>query len=156
MKNRQLHHIIKSLEQLPPLSDTMTASTTPSQQNTDDEEMKEYLKMERLINEQKVFLNPSANIDMVMEKAGYSRRTSTKLIQRYASSNTRLDYLNQKRVVYAAQLLLKDPSVSTKDVGAQSGFYDDSTFRRNFKKYYGVTPAAFRAVHGAGGMETSR
>ena len=118
--------------------------------------MKEYLKMERLINEQKVFLNPSANIDMVMEKAGYSRRTSTKLIQRYASSNTRLDYLNQKRVVYAAQLLLKDPSVSTKDVGAQSGFYDDSTFRRNFKKYYGVTPAAFRAVHGAGGMETSR
>jgi AraC-like DNA-binding protein len=155
-KNRQLHHIIKSLEQLPPLPDSMTASTTPSQQNTDDEEMKEYLKMERLINEQKVFLNPSANIDMVMEKAGYSRRTSTKLIQRYASSNTRLDYLNQKRVVYAAQLLLKDPSVSTKDVGAQSGFYDDSTFRRNFKKYYGVTPAAFRAVHGAGGMDTSR
>lgn len=115
--------------------------------------MQNYLKMESLINEQKVFLNPSANIDMVMEKAGYSRRTSTRLIQQFGNSNTRLDYLNQKRVVYAAQQLLADLSASTKEVGARSGFYDDSTFRRNFKKYYGVTPAAFRTLHDAGGAE---
>jgi len=59
----------------------------------------------------------------------------------------RLDYLNQKRVEYAAQLLLSDPSMSSKEVGARSGFYEDSTFRRNFKKYYGVTPAAYRSLH---------
>ncbi|WP_027454953.1 AraC family transcriptional regulator [Xylanibacter brevis] len=152
-QNYQLHRAIKSLKQLQPLSDIKTASATEPQQLTDDEDLQNYLKMESLINEQKVFLNPLANIDMVMEKAGYSRRTSTRLIQQFGNSNTRLDYLNQKRVVYAAQQLLADLSASTKEVGARSGFYDDSTFRRNFKKYYGVTPAAFRTLHGAGGAE---
>jgi len=84
-----------------------------------------------------------------MEQAGYSRRTSTRLIQQYASTNKRLDYLNQKRVEYAAQLLLAEPQLSAKEVGMRSGFYEDGTFRRNFKKYYGVTPAAYRTMHEA-------
>ena len=84
---------------------------------------------------------------MVMEQAGYNRRTSTRLIQQFASTNTRLDYLNQKRVEFAAHLLLSDLSLSTKEIGVCSGFYEDSTFRRNFKKYYGVTPTGYRALH---------
>ena len=152
-QNRQLHGAIKKLMKRRLLPDPVIPSASASLQDTVDEDLQNYLKMESLINEQKVFLNPSANIDMVMEKAGYSRRTSTRLIQQFGNSNTRLDYLNQKRVVYAAQQLLADLSASTKEVGARSGFYDDSTFRRNFKKYYGVTPAAFRTLHGAGGAE---
>jgi len=155
-KNRDLQNVISSLEQKQKIVEHFTpvAPVQPQDQQddspateADDLNFQEYLKMERIINEQKVFLNPMANIDTVMEQAGYSRRKSTQLIQQFAFTNTRVDYLNQKRVEYAAHLLLADRSLLSKDVGTRSGFYEDSTFRRNFKKYYGVTPAAYRAMH---------
>ena len=145
-KNRDLRSVISSLEQKQNLLRKIIPSVSLQPQDTENDDLKEFLKMERIIDEQKIYLNPMANIDMVMEQAGYSRRTSTRLIQQFANTNTRLDYLNQKRVEYAAHLLLSDRSMSSKEVGKHSGFYEDSTFRRNFKKYYGVTPSAYRAV----------
>ena len=146
-KNRDLQNVISSLEQKQKIVEGIKPSVSAQSQDAGDTDLQSFLEMERIIDEQKVYLNPMASIDMVMEQAGYSRRTSTKLIQQFASTNTRLDYLNQKRVEFAAHLLLSDQSLSTKDVGSRSGFYEDSTFRRNFKKYYGVTPSAYRAMH---------
>ena len=146
-KNRDLQNVISSLEQKQKIVEGIKPSVSAQSQDAGDTDLQSFLEMERIIDEQKVYLNPMASIDMVMEQAGYSRRTSTKLIQQFASTNTRLDYLNQKRVEFAAHLLLADQSLSTKDVGSRSGFYEDSTFRRNFKKYYGVTPSAYRAMH---------
>ena len=146
-KNRNLQNVISSLEQKQKIVEGIRPSASAQSQDTENTDLQSFLAMERIIDKQRVYLNPTANIDMVMEQAGYSRRTSTKLIQQFASTNTRLDYLNQKRVEFAARLLLSDQSLSTKDVGSRSGFYEDSTFRRNFKKYYGVTPAAYRTLH---------
>ena len=146
-KNRDLQNVIGSLEQKQKLLGRIIPTASAQPQDNDDDDLQEFLKMEQVIDEQKTYLNPAANIDMVMEKAGYNRRTSTRLIQQFAANNTRLDYLNQKRVEYAAQLLLSDPSLPSKEVGVRSGFYEDSTFRRNFKKFYGVTPATYRSLH---------
>jgi AraC-like DNA-binding protein len=146
-KNHDLRNVIGSLEQKQKLLAEIVPSATVQPQDAENDDLPRFLEMERIINEQQVFLDPKANIDMVMEQAGYNRRISTKLIQQFASTNTRLDYLNQKRVEFAAHLLLSDRTLSSKEVGTRSGFYEDSTFRRNFKKYYGVTPAAYRAMH---------
>ena len=146
-KNRDLQNVISSLEQKQKILEHIKPSAALQSKNAETDDLQEFLEMERIIDEQKVFLNPKANIDMVMEQAGYNRRTSTRLIQQFASTNTRLDYLNQKRVEFAAHLLLSDLSLSTKEIGVCSGFYEDSTFRRNFKKYYGITPAGYRALH---------
>ena len=150
-KNRDLRNVISSLEQkqqlLGKLMESKGVESTLDSAAEESNDFKKFLKMERIIDEQQIYLDPTASIDTVMERAGYSRRTSTHLIQQFATSYTRQDYLNQKRVEYAAHLLLSDPSLSTKEVGLRSGFYEDSTFRRNFKKYYGVTPAAYRAMH---------
>ena len=146
-KNRDLENVICSLEEKQRLLGRIIPSSSALSHNDENENLQKFLEMERIIDEQKTYLDPTANIDMVMERAGYSRRTSTKLIQQFASTNKRLDYLNKKRVEYAAYLLVAEPSLSSKEVGARSGFYEDSTFRRNFKKYYGVTPTAYRALH---------
>ena len=150
-KNRDLRNVISSLEQkqllLEKLMEPKGVKSTLDSAADESNDFKKFLKMERIIDEQQIYLDPTASIDTVMERAGYSRRTSTHLIQQFATSYTRQDYLNQKRVEYAAHLLLSDQSLSTKEVGLRSGFYEDSTFRRNFKKYYGVTPAAYRAMH---------
>ena len=146
-KNRDLENVICSLEEKQRLLGRIIPTSAALSHNDESENLLNFLEMERIIDEQKTYLDPTANIDMVMERAGYSRRTSTKLIQQFASTNKRLDYLNKKRVEYAAYLLVAEPSISSKEVGARSGFYEDSTFRRNFKKYYGVTPTAYRALH---------
>jgi AraC-like DNA-binding protein len=146
-KNRDLKNVISSLEQKQKIVEAIKPAIAAQSQDTENADLQSFLEMERVIDEQKIYLNPMANIDMVMEQAGYNRRISTKLIQQFASTNTRLDYLNQKRVEFAAHLLLSDRTLSSKEVGTRSGFYEDSTFRRNFKKYYGVTPAAYRAMH---------
>ena len=156
-KNRDLQNVISSLEQKqriveaikPSVASTSasTMSVSAKTENRQSADLQSFLEMERIIDEQQVYLNPMANIDMVMEQAGYSRRTSTKLIQQFASTNTRLDYLNQKRVEFAAQLLLSERSLTSKEVGTRSGFYEESSFRRNFKKYFGVTPSVYRAMH---------
>ena len=156
-KNRDLQNVISSLEQKQKIVEVIKPSASaPSQEAeiavphsapADNTDLEAFLKMEHIINKQKIYLDPKAGIDTVMEQAGYDRRKSTQLIQQFASTNTRVDYLNQKRVEYAAQLLLADSSLSAKEVGLRSGFYEDTTFRRNFKKFYGVTPNAYRALH---------
>lgn len=146
-KNRDLQNVIRSLEQKEEIMGNIRWSMPSQPQDVENVDLQEFQEMERIIDEQQIYLNPTASIEMVMEMAGYSRRKSTKLIQQFASTNTRLDYLNQKRVEYAAHLLVNAPSISSKEAGYRSGFYEDSTFRRNFKKYYGVTPAAYRTLH---------
>ena len=147
LKNRDLQNVISSLEQKQKIVENIRPSVSLQSQGTENDDLQKFLDMERIITDQKLYLNPAVSIDVVMEQAGYNRRTSTKLIQQFSSTNTRLDYLNQKRVEYAAHLLLSEQSLSSKEVGERSGFYDDSTFRRNFKKYFGVTPTAYRAIH---------
>ena len=147
LKNRDLQNVISSLEQKQKIVENIRPSVSLQPQGTENDDLQKFLDMERIITDQELYLNPAVSIDVVMEQAGYNRRTSTKLIQQFSSTNTRLDYLNQKRVEYAAHLLLSEQSLSSKEVGERSGFYDDSTFRRNFKKYFGVTPTAYRAIH---------
>jgi len=146
-KNRDLENVISSLEQKQKIVEYIKPAASAAPQDAESDELQQFLEMERIINEQKLYLNPKANIDMVMERAGYNRRLSTRLIQQFAGTNTRLDYLNQKRVEHASHLLLSCPELSTIEITARAGFYDESTFRRNFKKYYGVTPAAYRSMH---------
>lgn len=147
-KNHDLQNVISSLEQKQKIVEQILPTATPAaKQEGEDDELQDFLEMERIIDEQKVFLDSTANIDSVMNQAGYSRRRSTQLIQHFASTNTRVDYLNQKRIEYAAHLLVTNKNMKTKEVGMHSGFYEDSTFRRNFKKYFGVTPAAYRDMH---------
>lgn len=51
------------------------------------------------------------------------------------------EYLNRYRVERAAELLLAGEKVSV--AGSSCGFSDFSTFYRNFKKHYGISPSDF-------------
>lgn len=59
------------------------------------------------------------------------------------------DYLTEKRMRHAAELLL-DPDCRVYEIAEQCGYADASGFIRVFKKFYGVSPADYRAVRGSG------
>lgn len=58
------------------------------------------------------------------------------------------DYLTQKRMRRAAELL-RDPNSRMYEIAEQCGYADASGFIRVFKKFYGVSPADYRAVRGS-------
>ena len=57
------------------------------------------------------------------------------------------DYLTEKRMRRAAQLLAQ-PDGKVYRIAAQCGYADTSNFIRVFKRFYGVSPAEYRAVQG--------
>ena len=54
-----------------------------------------------------------------------------------------LEYVNRKRIEYACSLL-SETDLSVNDISKASGYVNDITFRRLFKKYMGVTPGEYR------------
>lgn len=58
------------------------------------------------------------------------------------------DYLTEKRMRVAAQLL-HNPNNRVYAIAEHCGYADASNFIRVFKKYYGISPAEYRAVQGA-------
>ena len=54
-----------------------------------------------------------------------------------------LDYITQTRINHA-KLLLRDTSLSVKQISAMVGFLSDVTFVKTFKKWEGITPKSYR------------
>lgn len=57
------------------------------------------------------------------------------------------DYLTEKRMHLAVELL-KEPDSKIYSIAEQCGYADTSNFIRVFKKFYGISPAEYRAVRG--------
>ena len=58
-----------------------------------------------------------------------------------------LEYLNKKRIEESAKLInLYSMRTSINDIAEKVGFTNDTTFRRQFKKYIGVTPVEYRSI----------
>ena len=54
-----------------------------------------------------------------------------------------LDYVANKRIAQACSLL-SETEMSVQEVAAATGYLNDITFRRLFKKQIGVTPSEYR------------
>jgi AraC-like DNA-binding protein len=84
----------------------------------------------------------SSNIKEISQQCGVTREYFTREFQRrYHLAPSQL--LKQLRLEHA-ELLLKTTKMPVGDVSAASGFSDQSTFARLFKKRIGCSPDAFR------------
>ncbi|MBE6662207.1 MAG: helix-turn-helix domain-containing protein [Ruminococcaceae bacterium] len=54
------------------------------------------------------------------------------------------EYILQKRMKKAAQMLSNDGDISVKEVSEACGFADIEYFSRSFKQYYGASPSIYR------------
>jgi Response regulator containing CheY-like receiver domain and AraC-type DNA-binding domain len=72
----------------------------------------------------------------------------SKLFKEHAGSNF-VDYLIEERMRAAGSLLLETP-LKLNDIAEQVGYTNFSSFLRNFKKVYGMTPTEYRQMNDAG------
>ncbi|MGI9531522.1 helix-turn-helix domain-containing protein [Lutimonas sp.] len=103
-----------------------------------------FTKIDSLVQEKKLFLDPSLSLESLASSLGISAGYLSFLINNYGSSNFS-DYINQFRVHQAKQLIV-EPEYSNYtivSIGLESGFNSKSTFYKSFKKFTNLTPAEF-------------
>ncbi|WP_276947717.1 helix-turn-helix transcriptional regulator [Acetatifactor muris] len=85
----------------------------------------------------------SLSVAGIAEKFGYHPSYLTAVFKRY-SGCTITEYLNRQRIRVAKNLLTSMPKLSLAEISEQTGISDEKYFMRLFKRYEGVTAAAYR------------
>ncbi len=120
---------------------------------TEDQRFPEVIdKLEELMHEQQLFLEPSLTIGQLAQKSGYPVYLVSLAINHTYQLSFR-EYINQLRIDVALDML-RQPGEKRNilDVAYASGFTSKSTFNSAFKKLQNMTPSEFRSkqeIYGA-------
>ena len=113
--------------------------------NTDDVRFPEVTaKLQQLMADQQLYLDPTLNIGQLAKKSGYPEYLVSLVINQVHQQTFR-EYINQLRV-NAAATLLQDPQNTNTilDIAYACGFTSKSTFNTAFKRFQDQTPSQFR------------
>ncbi len=121
-----------------------------TQKDTEDNKLSDntriyHQKLNKLMLEEKVFLNQSLNLKMLADKLGLSSGYLSQIINEYEKKNF-FDYINAFRVEEVKAKML-DPSqqhLNLLGIAYESGFKSKSTFNLAFKKHTKMTPSAYK------------
>ena len=111
--------------------------------NTIDENKELFLRIDRCIEEEKLFLNPDLNRDDICEMFDIDKNKIGQIIKAYSGSNNLSAYLNRKRVQYAVLQMRKHPNWKIPAIAEACGIPSISSFNRIFKQVFGMSPTDF-------------
>lgn len=98
--------------------------------------------LNRLMHEDRIFLNQHITISEVARLVGTNRSYLSEYLNRSCGSSFS-EYINNLRLDYAENLMKDDCAMSIETVSAESGFNSLQTFRRTFVKRHGITPSQY-------------
>ena len=127
-----------------PQTEAVAVSVLPDASTTQDFLLQDIVT---LFEKKQIFLRPGLKVDDVAREC-MSNRTyvSNAINSYYGQSFTAL--VNSFRVNYAKQLIATyGPSKKLSEICTTSGFSDEVSFIRNFKKFTGVTPSEWSAAN---------
>lgn len=102
-------------------------------------------KLDLVVREQKLYLQPDLTIQDLAEKIHCSRHQLSQFLNEYLKKSY-YDFINQFRVEEAKQILGNPASYHQKiaSIAYESGFNSLSTFNEVFRKLAGQTPSQYR------------
>ncbi len=98
-----------------------------------------------LMGKERLHLDPGLTLPRLARRLGMPQTRLSQLLNDNNQTSFK-QYLAQLRVLEAKVLLRQLPPKPLELVAEQAGFQSMSTFHSAFKKYEGITPAAFRAA----------
>ncbi len=116
---------------------------------TDDKEV-DYLfsRIENVVKEEKLFLNPDISLGMLSKILRVSPQRISLTINSKLGYNFN-EYINRQRINQSLEII-KNPrsnSLTIASISIDSGFNSLSSFNTSFKKFVGKTPSAYRNIH---------
>ena len=103
------------------------------------------VQLEEIIKEEKVYRDPSINIDELSSKLNTNRTYLSKIINSYYDCNFKT-FINRYRISEARHLLINPDylNYTIEAIAGEVGFASKSAFNLVFKKETGLTPSVFQ------------
>lgn len=114
-----------------------------AEQEEDDADRDTFLRIEKVIAREELFLQPKLQKETVAERSGVPLSRVSVLFSKYSEVGF-TGYINDMRLLYAAKLLKQQPNYSVEAVAHDCGLPVRQTFYRLFTKKFGITPAEYR------------
>jgi AraC-like DNA-binding protein len=110
-----------------------------------DEAALHIAKLEQLMNNEKIFLDPQLTEKKFAGKLDLQPYYLSKLINQHVNCSFN-EFINRARIDETKRLLESEKSekLTLYAIALDSGFSSESVFYTNFKKYTGMTPAQYR------------
>jgi AraC-like DNA-binding protein len=100
-------------------------------------------KLNRLMATEHYFLESDLSLQSLADRVKISPHHLSQILNEKLEK-TFYEYVNEQRVEYARQLLLKEPKRSITDIAFQSGYNSKNSFHYAFKRHTGTTPSDYR------------
>ncbi len=131
------------LDQSP--STTSSNSSHPlSVDESMDEDERLFVKLDTMINREKLYLNPNLSREDLMRLIGVDKNRIGRIMSRYSDTSNISTYINQKRAYYAASYIQQHPEYTIAAVVEACGMMNTVTLNRSFKDLFGITPSDYR------------
>lgn len=108
-----------------------------------NEEYQTFLRMENVIVENQLFLDPTLNREEILKVTGIGKNVLVPLLKKYSGSANLDDYINRLRLEYAVRMMQANKGFTIDYIAEASGFNSRSTFYRAFQNVYGMTPSQY-------------
>lgn len=102
-------------------------------------------KIEQLINEGELYLNPDLTLKRLAQKIGIPTRQITEVVNQQTGQNVS-QFINQYRIEYAKKQLIESNKTIT-EIFMDAGFHTKSNFNREFLRITKQTPSDYRRSH---------
>ena len=112
----------------------------PQKEPSDEELM---LRIRETMQSEKLFLNSNLKVADLATLLGTNSRYISRCIN-VCENRSFSDFVNDYRIEYAKQLMVKNPEMKVGNAGTASGFSSEQNFFRIFKQATGQTPGDWR------------
>lgn len=107
-----------------------------------DEELMAWIDQQ--MDETRLFTDSDLTLKTMAKALGLTQKRLGGLFKDNPKYNSLGDYLNEKRFLYACQLLRDKPHWTIEAVGSEAGFGGRRTFQIEVKRRLGITPLQYR------------
>jgi len=101
--------------------------------------------LEKAMQQDKLYLNPGLNLDMVAEHTGLPQKTISAVLNQHVNTSFN-EFVNGYRVEAFKEKVLQPgmENLTIAGVAYECGFNSQATFQRTFKQITGMSPSEFR------------
>ena len=113
------------------------------QENTDNTDQTLYYRIVEYLQTTQQYTDPDISRESLARELGTNRQYIIDAI----SNNTNMsfnEFINNFRIDYSRNLLLKEENILIKEVYTEAGFKNRNTFSLLFKEKFGMSPSEFR------------
>ena len=142
-KNKAIIDVARYLAQPAINSDMSELETTADDAQVEDVEAARFAAFDHTVEQGRLYTQSDLSREMLADLMGVDRTTFSRIIQEQSGCKNLKDYLNQKRMRLAEQMLRQHPDYTIEAIAGDCGL-TLTTFKRLCKDMHGMSPSDYR------------